>query len=415
MAFKKKVSRKKRTRKIKRRVYKKKQRFQKKRRIFKKRRISRRGGRRIKKDPTICDYRTEQGGSTASTDQTLGGCKYVGHGLGSTSLLYSIHIAMVKKLMQQYGVIYTSDEEYLIKNNANAPYHTLEMVMKKDRDEEGIESVNLVVTHAQNVYTVGSNLAESFVAKVQSFFDVAADAKKNLTPPVLSVLRLWRSNTAPSGSVGVLDTLCAEIDLEKAYFNIGFKSILKLQNKTLSESGSNSTEVLNVNPLKGRLYKGIVGQNYIDIMAKQTADLTQYRGWICNNSGAMTFESKLSGQSAFKVLVDKKTVAVKSYKDFVLHPSQIVQDTINYKVKISTNKLLDNIFNALGTGTVENMRLGKIHVIGVDKLLWDRTTNTSTNGVILGVQYEQSTTCFLTFKKHRSIPYVVYSTTTNTY
>lgn len=420
MGFKKKVSGKKRFRKIKRRVFKK-------RRIVKKKRYIRRGRKVVKRfkkrDPTTADYRKEEGGTAGPLVQTGGGVKYVGHGMGSADLQLVIFLAMVKKLMQKYGVVYASDEEYCLKNTNTLPYHTLELVFRVDRDADALQSVNVPIESTHTVITVANNLQAAAISKFQALWTAAP--LSNLNGPVLSAFRLWKSNTAPAmvGTVytGVLDTLCAEFDTAKAVFHIGFQSVLKLQNKTLADGGAvpTSTDNLNINPLKGRLYKGLVGQNYVDINARQTADNTSYRGWITSNTGYMKFDSSMSQQTMFRQLVDKKTVNVKSYKDFVLHPAQIVQDTIKYKVNIGTPKLMENILNGFGTGTYEAIRLGKIHVLGFDKLLWDRTADPDTEhptlGVKLGVEYNQRYTCYITFKKMVTVPYVNFSTAINTY
>lgn len=376
-----------------------------KRKSYKKKRVGRKRTSRIKSGAATATYVQDIGGTATCT--TAGNNKFIGHSTGGFDVLKVMILGLLKKLMQKYGIVYASDQEFLIEASAQQPFFTIEMQYRNDRTQQNNSTYSYEVGVGGTVYGVADAIANEINAAIQT--QIASNATQ-AEPWIWSCIRLWTATTTGKKLEGLL----AELNLELTKVDVSFTSTLRCQNKTATESatgGSGFTDVNNVNPLSCRLYKGYPGKNYIDLKSKQHNDATNYVGWVPHTIyGHMVDDTAYHTLTNFLALPGRKDVVCASIKDFVLHPGQIVEDKVFYHAKMPFNEMFRKIWigqiaTLTAPGNNHAVQFGKLHVIGFDKFLFDRTAASITY-VTVGFQITQKYVVSVGLGKLKTVPYV---------
>lgn len=409
-------------RSFKKKRFSKRKRFGKKK-SYKKKRFGRRRHRKNLKDRlTSSDFRYEEGGTAqsygtgAGTPQavTVGQDIFVGHAPVGNHLMTTFWTALVKKLMAKYGIFYSNEQEQCIKAVGDTQTFKIYILWRKAEDDYTLTSTPYTIVAGDGVRVVGSGLDSAFQTAFRSGVGTS-----NWNWPRLKELKLVKEYT----NTTVIGEVVAQLPLDRAVVKVNLSSTLKIQNKTGTEGGSSSTDALGLNPLQCRLYKGKGYKNYIPMKNNVFQDVNnttsipnfKTRNWVPESDTAsatkrngLIFDNDLRHTlNCFQALPTRKEVECSSVKDFVLHPAQIVKDSLAFRSTISIDNFIKRIFTTMTDNPYETMEFGIAHVIGMDKLLYDRSSAAITTAPILvGYQIESRYVVDTSFKRLRSSPYV---------
>ena len=156
------------------------------------------------------------------------------------------------------------------------------------------------------------------------------------------------------------------LELKQAVLHMAVESELKYQNRTLSLSGSGSTDLVDTNPLCGRAYAG-TGSGTDTVSHRRLLGSALY----ADNTGMITYGGTLSG--TFREPPPAKDfINVKSSSKISIAPGEIQTHKLHYRVKMYVNTVM-RIF--LGGPTAQSRPaepFGKFAIIGLERALYDQ-------------------------------------------
>lgn len=408
----------------KKKAFKKKS-FKKKhhKKRYRKKHGRRRHKKNIKHSITASDYRYNEGGVCQSYQNTggvapvvtVGQDIFVGHGTVGNKLMDTFWTAVLKKLMAKYGIFYSNEQEVALRQINDTQTFQIRVIWRRAEDYFDINTSLISIGAQDTVRQVGLNISSTVQTDYRAII-----GPTNFNYPRLKNIELRRTYT----NTTVLNETMCELPLDRAIVKISYSSVLKLQNKTQTEGGSISTDVLGINPLQARLYKGHGYKNYIgmklnlaqDINSTNTTPPLTTRNWVPSGDASgiqrngLIYDADVRHTlNCFQMLPTKKEVDCHSTKDFILHPAQIVKDSAAFSTRIGIDKFFDRMRTTFTTNAFETMELGVAHVIGLDKLLFDRSVSGNMNSatpVVVGYEIDSRYIVDVTFKKLRSAPYV---------
>lgn len=397
--------------KFNKRKHKKK--FGKKRKYAK--RIHRKRRRNPKNSPTCEDYKLEEGGVAQSPPgSTVGQDIFLGYATDSNITQKVFVLALLKKLMAKYGIFYPSDDYVFYGETSDFSTIKVQIGWRIDESSKDLQLTTYTVPANTSFRNAGLNLYNNLQTDVQNYYSPASNQW-----PRLKYIRLV-DETTPGPPV--VAKILALLEIDRCVVKFSYSATMKFQNKTQTEGASSNTDVLGLNPLQCRLYKGKGYRNYISIKNNHVTDGTNYKGWVPktddpNGIHGVIFDNDVRHTlTTFRALPDRKTVDAHSTKDFVLHPAQIVKDSVGFKSTIGVDKFMQRTFGSMTTSSFEGMEFGIAHVIGFDKLLYDRSAIVSSvnTQVTVGYQLSQRYVCDISLKKMRNEPYVqIFNQSTN--
>lgn len=335
---------------------------------------------------------------------------FVGHTLSSNDLWDAIFVSMVKKLMANCGIYYSSPEDPLIDNVVTtAPLYQVALSWRYG--ETGYEDKFTTYSIDGPGFTLKS-VGEGLNATFQPLYRALVNASSNgsIQKPVFGKLALYRSETA-----GTRGSFVGSIDVSRMVVSIFHTSTIKLQNRTKTDGSAptDSTDTLNVNPVRCRVYKGKLNRNYIRTFPKYNSDNAAYVGWTtdasANTPGLIVDKGYYHYGTNFLELPGKKDVDCKSMKEFILHPGQVLQDKLVYKIKIGIDKLMARTFTGFSADVHEMIDLGVAHVVGMDKLIFSRDATNA--AVTAGYEVVSSLSTSVSLRKCGTVATIVQDTT----
>ena len=228
----------------------------------------------------------------------------------------------------------------------------------------------------------------------------------------------------------VANIVLATIQLKKVKFNISFKSVLNVQNRTLAEASYNdepaynrdeTTNIDNV-PLSGKVYRmAKKWGNYIDVQLRPgsiqgAVDMDFAKRLTADSeTGIVQFESSTNDPAHLKKPPKCYFLGFKNDVNVILQPSTIKSDVLKFRTTISLDKLLIKFASVLGNSSVNlnqscRVEFGHMSLLGLEKLL-DANRNTG-SPINLGYQLTQTYSCSLTYAKSTPSATIINNTST---
>ena len=158
------------------------------------------------------------------------------------------------------------------------------------------------------------------------------------------------------------------MDLKQIRVEMLVVSSLKMQNRSVSDTGSSSTDVINTNPLIGRSYGGYgTGTTCVSTASLPAGSI----GLHANGSdGLIVFEG--TSQFLKEPPLPKDFNNVKYSSKISINPGEVRTHTLVSKHNMFLNSYIraygGNPSNQLG---INDVRLGKFNFIGLERMLYD--------------------------------------------
>lgn len=386
------TSRRKFVAKRKRSVYRKRSKYNKKRSTYRrKRRYNRRTLRRRGKVNTVTTVK-ETGGTISEPTN----CAFIGHGTSAQPIMEILFMSLIKKLFKAHGISINNFTE-AGPDNTNSDFRRFAIYLYYQ--QSGASTVQT----QSNIFTESTDTYYSIAMKLRDQFYVDTAIAK---PPVLRKLLLREQEYVEPDWENRIEV--ATVDLSTMLIDLGYYSSVRIQNQTANGSNGATVDSNNTNPLQGRVYMGKLGKNYFPVQYKTRPDQPDYIPWIARNDFGQILDrsSNHTGDNSFNELVPGWTVGAYKTKDFVLHPGQVLMDTISYRKKFHVQTLMNKLIEELTNGAASDktmLNLGIARVYGFDKLVWDRS---ELNPVKLAFEYNVKYTMNITGYTVKSVPYV---------
>lgn len=170
----------------------------------------------------------------------------------------------------------------------------------------------------------------------------------------LKYLRCYKLDFAP---VGENFRLCGQLEFEAETVHVQVKSDMKIQNRSLSASGSSSTDTVNNNPLVGYVYNFKTG----------TPHIRQKGAFLLETTGGLTAVSLVRAAQLPNSFKEPPIPGVfygcESASKVRLEPGEIKKGTVMYTSKINCLKFIKNLGFAYNT-YANNASYKAYHVLG---------------------------------------------------
>jgi len=321
----------------------------------------------------------------------------VGHATSPLNVLKVMCQCIVRQLFKNHGTEFVS---FLEKPNA------------MDISDDTIYQIRLVWQNSPSATNttysfVGVTETKTYQQVVVEFYDAVLLKKQAvLTTPMLQRAELLLTNVAQNKAFQLL----ASVDIRRMLCHWSFYSSIRIQNKTLTGSGTALTDQNNVNPCEGRVYFQKKGKNWFE-PSNKIPELNQgnYRGWVPYSSvGSWNDWAANSQTTGYEEPPTKNMVGASKVQKFTLHPGQVMTDSLGMKGKIYFNTFLNLCFGAielqsavLAADPQVPAEFGTARAYNFEKLVFDRKEN---QDVTVGYEVNQNYTVFCTFKKMRADP-----------
>jgi len=384
------------------RVVKRSKKYNKKTRRY--RRKSTRGFRKRYSDKlSKATYRYENGGTLDDPNAV-----YVGHGTPANRVAEVFFMAMYKKLMTEHGIEFKNWTEPVMRKSATSDEYHIRLAWSfGPQDNQTWINTTSNVAHTMSWIDSSYNLYSNFEIDYKAA--VGSIAGEHLVP-VFERLELWKLlPTNPSRS------LVASVQLKQMYVSFYQNSSLRIQNRTANGANTGVTDVNNTNPLEGFVYYGKQNLNYLNpvdrpdsVQPTTGAGTKFFRGFVPGrNNGVITLAAENTADYAgiartYKEPPSAKIIGAKYAKKFVLHPGQIIIDDWKFKRRMHIEKFSQILTKMLTNETVQDMNFGYCRVLGMEKLVADRSES---NSVTVGYEINYGMSISLSSYHVGAIPY----------
>jgi len=277
---------------------------------------------------------TEITGSVSDPD-----CVYLGHSTFSGYQALSLAQAcLVRKLLLKAGYSINAMTEKL-----GEPFR-FELLTKNDTD--GVITAytyeNLIT---ETIFDIVGDLATGTTGSFGNLFNVTLGYVVGNTSNDLSVTAPWQLNLYifDTGVVNTFRKVCT-LPLREMFIHLKAKSELKIQNRSVSATGSESVDTVNSNPIEGRSYsfKTAAPRSKIDGMHLVEA-VPDFTGVITTRATAMPTTGSTTATD--RILKEPPPASVfwnqSVTKKVRLEPGHIKSDHIQHTMKMSYIKWLD--------------------------------------------------------------------------
>lgn len=325
---------------------------------------------------------------------------YVGHGTSAYSVLLTLFMSMIKKVVYAHGVTFSSFNESNIDLAAAGTSVSMSLYWNF--------SINETIAWKNSDYTFTAPtqtyqaIAEGLLAKFITDYKAGADVIDGTRVPQFHRLVMR------SGTNAAPDFEFSKIDLHTVKVHLSHSSSLRVQNRTANGAIGTSTDVNNTNPLEGKLYFGRKGRNFM--LPKYNAGGEAFaniapeyqRGDLTLGAAAMGATNFMNQPPSASQVGGTKTVP------FALHPGQIMIDSWKQKQTYSLVSLMTKLIPGLITKPVAPakdyiaLNLGYWRAVGLEKLVWDRT---EANNVAVGYEVNQIYSISLSSTSPTTVPF----------
>lgn len=314
-------------------------------------------------------------------------CVFLGHAMSSRRVEQVLFMSMIRQLFFIYGVSFASFEEKP-KTQLQGTNARIRLYWQFGAQDSTLQITSIAIGGSDTYFDLAFKLYTEF----NTNFGTQLNTYKTSPAPVFNYLKYFRDSTDYVNDMAILD-------LQNMYVNVSMHSVLKMQNQTVNGGQAATTDVNNLNPLDGRVYYGKKNQNYFDLRSKYFGDETNAKYLVPDINGLIITRSGNHVDNYWKELVPKSVFGATSVKNFVLHPGQIVKDSVGFKKKIHISKLLAMMVDTFSNLQDDAMHFGAARVIGYDKTLFDRKSFQDTT-----VAYEIEQTYHLSLNKYNRGP-----------
>lgn len=365
----------------------------------------------------------EFGGTlSASATQAI----YLGHGIASNEILRSVFRAIIKEVMRQRKTDIQNWNDYIEFGNLSAT-DAGSLQLSFDLSYIDLPAQNNTISTMN--YRPTNNITYAQLADEFLNYWKDLSGSSSAQPKEWLTLNVTMAARNPNDN-NVSYIPLATIHLKKCKFDIDFKSVLKVQNRTLSEASfvgegaSERDDITNIDnvPLQGKLYRmAKKWGNYIDVQLRPgtvqgAVDMAFTKRLTAQSeTGIVQFESSTNDPAHLKKPPKGYYLGFKNEVNVICMPAQIRTDKLSFKTSISLDKLLikfQYILNNSSTFPNQSARVefGQMSLLGLEKML--DANRSSGSDINLAYQITQTYKCALNYIKNTPSATIINNTDT---
>lgn len=289
----------------------------------------------------------ETGGVVSDTN-----CVYVGFGTNPISYTHrAICRAIVKEIMSQAGhSIGRFDDRF----NSSGFVYNLRFRYLTDPSDDVINETVVAIPNNPLYETVAIDVAAQMVTLYQA-------------NPHMFIEEIALVETIVSlGTAKVVGEICC------GNFGLYIKSIgsISIQNRTLSSDGAATFTDISNNPVHGKTYAGVGNHFKVRNFVDQTLNTPFYVPGLNPAFGVASQENQ--SVVSRKPLNPQDLSGVRKSGSVTISPGEIRHGYLSYFKKINLKTFYRDYHETLVDPTMETHKLGKIYMVGLEKMVNDR-------------------------------------------
>jgi len=340
---------------------------------------------------------------------------YVGHGIAPNRLLETVMQALMRKLFQKAGITISNFEDNIVRDlmvpvDGTVPIYDYPNYIIR-YGYHIVVNADPSSTPLANSVTWGEHVEPTFGG---TWGDLAHHVLETIQGDIsLSALeagQLYFVQFVLLANHGEEWDTLASMPVEQTTFDLEFYSNLKIQNRTKSSTGDLSTEVVNANPLEGKIYRTNKWRNGFDLKRTTLAAQSGAHGlYTKNNEGIILADSSVTQSSILQKPPSPYIMGVNKCNSVTLQPSDIKYSKIAWKTKIGFNEFVHRmwkyfIFTSAQVGSDPiRCELGFSELVGLECMLHDRVETITLD---VGYELNQTYTVKCNVSKPRLVPSV---------